>query len=227
MPNIYGYCMWYIKFKIKHSDCVYAPELEKLKLSVFFYPLGNYKKKGFIFTSALQKISGKANSIKKYFTYLKKHKNTLRIEQYENTIFTLVKHKKVKTTYETMYNPALIYPAPAFLDKKGFEIWEIACWDRKPLETLISAMSKSKTTISFELLSFVKRTLHEVYILNLLPKLSPKQREAIELAYKEGYYEYPKKTDLNKLAKMMKVGKSTFQEHLKKAEKKIIPRLIE
>jgi hypothetical protein len=60
-----------------------------------------------------------------------------------------------------------------------------------------------------------------------LPDLSPKQREAIELAYKNGYYKYPKQTDLDKLSKIMGVGKSTFQEHLKKAEGKLLPYLIE
>lgn len=218
--------MWYLKFRIKHSDCIYAPELEKLNLSVFFYSLGNYKEKEFIFTSALQKVSGNENAIKRYFSYLKNHKTVVKIEQYKNIIFTLVKHKEVKETYEAIYNPALIYPAPAFLDKNGFELWEIACWDRKPLENLIKIMSESKTTISFEIVSFIKRTLHDVYVLNLLPKISPKQKEAIELAYREGYYYYPKKTELNKLAKIMKIGKSTFQEHLKKAENKIIPKLI-
>jgi len=220
--------MWYLKFKIKHSDCIYAPKLEQFKLSVFFYPLGNYKKGKFVFTSAVQKVSGKEASIKKYYNYLKKHKDIVKIEQYKsNFISTLVKHKEVKTTYESIYNSALIYPTPAFLDKEGFEIWEIACWDRKPLEDLIKIMSKSKTTIYFKILSFVKRKLHDVYLLKLLPRLSPKQKQAIELAYKNGYYDYPKKTDLDKLAKLMKVGKSTYQEHLKKAEGKLLPHIIE
>jgi len=219
--------MWYLKFKIKHSDCIFAPELKRLKLSVFFYPLGNYKKKQYIFTSSIQKVSGGENAIKKYCNYLKKHKNVVKIERYKNLIFTQVKHKEVKSTYETIYDPTLIYPAPAFLDKDGFEVWEIACWDRKPLEKLIDIMSQNKTTISFELLSFVKKILHNIYLLKLLPDLSPKQKEAIELAYKKGYYKYPKKIDLNKLAKIMKVSKSTFQEHLKKAEGKLLPYLIE
>jgi hypothetical protein len=219
--------MWYLKFKIKHNDCMYAPKLEELKLSVFFHPLGNYKKNNFIFTSAIQKISGNENSIREYHQYLKKHKSTVKIEIYKNLIFTLAKHKDINLPYEAIYSPELLYPTPAHLDKEGFEIWEISCWNRKPLGKLIDIMSKSKTTIHFELLSFSKKTLHEIYLLKLLPNLSKSQKNAIELAYKKGYYSYPKKTDLNELSKIMGVGKSTFQEHLKKAEGKIIPYLVE
>ena len=219
--------MWYLKFNIKHSDCIYAPKLEQFKLSTFFYPLGNYKKEKYVFTSAIQKVSGKEVAIKEYYNYLKKHKEVIRVERYKNLIFTLVKHKGIKATYETIYEPSLIYPTPAFIDNQGYEVWEIACWDRKPLEDLIKITSDAKTTIQFKVMSFTKRTLHDVYLLKLLPKLSPKQKEAIELAYKRGYYKYPKKTDLTQLAKIMKLGKSTFQEHLKKAEGKLIPYLIE
>lgn len=219
--------MWYLKFKIKHNDCMYASKLEELQLSVFFHPLGNYKKNKNIFTSAIQKISGKEDSIKKYYQYLKKHKSTVKIERYKNLIFTLAKHHESSVAYESIYSPELFYPIPAFLDKGGFEVWEISCWDRKPLEKLIDTMMKSKTTIHFQILSFSKKTLHEIYLLKLLPNLSKSQKNAIELAYRKGYYSYPKKTDLNELSKIMGVGKSTFQEHLKKAEGKIIPYLVE
>ena len=219
--------MWYLKFKIRHSDCIYAPKLEQLKLSGFFYPLGVYKKGEYIFTSSIQKVSGKEIVIKEYYNYLKRHKKVVKVEQYKNLIFTLAKHKQGKVTYEKVYDPTLIYPTPAFLDKDGFELWEIACWDRKPLEELIKAVPKVKTTTYFEVISFIKRTLHDIYLLKLLPKLSPKQREAIEFAYKRGYYEYPKKIGLDQLSKLMGIGKSTFQEHLKKAEGKLIPYLVE
>ena len=34
-----------------------------------------------------------------------------------------------------------------------------------------------------------------------MPKISKKQKESIELALKEGYYEYPRKIELKDLAK--------------------------
>ncbi len=69
--------------------------------------------------------------------------------------------------------------------------------------------------------------LSDVYIPNIMQHLTPKQKQATEIAYENGYYEYPKKIELRALAKKMNVSLPTFQEHLKKAENKMIPALIE
>ena len=44
---------------------------------------------------------------------------------------------------------------------------------------------------------------------------------------KEGYYKFPKHTNLEKLAKLNNISKETFFEHLAKAESKVIPFLTE
>ncbi len=59
-----------------------------------------------------------------------------------------------------------------------------------------------------------------------MPNLTELQKQAIELAIKEGYYRVPKKTSLRKLAKMMHLSLSTYQRHLQVAESKIIPDLF-
>ena len=60
-------------------------------------------------------------------------------------------------------------------------------------------------------------------VLNILPKLTEKQEKAVYLAIKSGYYEYPRKTDVKGLAFKEGLSFSTFQEHLRKAENKLIP----
>ena len=59
-------------------------------------------------------------------------------------------------------------------------------------------------------------------ITNVLPFMTERQKEALQLAVKNGYYEYPRQIDLMKLAKIMKVSYSTFQFHLRRAENKIM-----
>ena len=59
-----------------------------------------------------------------------------------------------------------------------------------------------------------------------MPRLSNKQREAYQLAVENGYYKFPRKIGLEEMAKIMKISVSTFQEHLRKAEEKIIPSYI-
>jgi len=218
--------MWYFKFKYKHSDCFSAPKLEELKLNVSHYYFGNYTKGKWVYTSAIQHLKGEGKNIKKYIKYLKNHKNLVKIEVYGDIIFIQIKHKKDLTVYRAIYDPIFIYPAPAYLSKDGFEIIEVACWDKRPIMELISSLEQNKTTEHFEILSLVEKKTDDIYVARLLPPLPRKQKEAIKLAFQSGYYNFPRKIDLNELAKIAKVSKPTFRENLRKAEAKLIPKLI-
>lgn len=53
-------------------------------------------------------------------------------------------------------------------------------------------------------------------------RLSPRQREALQLARTQGYYEYPRDTTARTLAAELDISKTTFLEHLRKAEAKLL-----
>jgi HTH DNA binding domain len=57
---------------------------------------------------------------------------------------------------------------------------------------------------------------------SILQSLTEKQRRILSFAYKNGYYEVPRKVDSEELAQKLKIGKSTLGEHLRKAEKRLI-----
>ena len=171
-------------------------------------------------------LIGEKKPVKKYIKYLKNHKNIINLETFENVIFILAKHKANVSLYEVIYNPVLIYPVPAYLTKDGFEMIEVASWDRKIISKLIKSIEKNKTTTYFEILQFKERKLGDIHISRLLPKLAEKQKQAINLAFKKGYYNFPRKINLNDLSKISKVSKQTFRENLRKAESKIIPKFV-
>lgn len=218
--------MWYLKFRCRHTDCIYAPKLQELGLSVFFYHLGCYAKGNHIYTSAIQHLVGNPGSIRKYVSYMRNHGRIVRVEDYGNVIFTLAKHKGELAVYMDAYSPVLIHPSPAYIDRDGFEIVDVACWERHPIEELIRAIEENETTAHFEILKFVDRKMDDIYVSRLLPRLSLKQEEAIKLAFGQGYYKFPRRTTLGKLAKTAGVSKPTFRENLRKAESKLIPNLV-
>lgn len=218
--------MWYLKFKVKHEGCIYTPKTKELGLIDFTYPLGHVLKGKDTFLSAVHILDGSEDSKKKYINYLRRHKDVLELEGLGNVFFTKVRERLHPAEYRAVYNPELLFPAPIINGTDGFEIWQVTSWNRKYLERIIR-LSKSRIIVDFKLLEFRKKIIHDVYIANLLPKLSPKQLEALRIAFTNGYYEFPKKTDLNKLARIMKISKATYQEHLKKAEAKIIPFILQ
>ena len=59
------------------------------------------------------------------------------------------------------------------------------------------------------------------------PELTEKQKQAMNLAIKQGYYNYPRKISIEQLAKLSKLSFSTFHAHLRKAEQKLLPFFFE
>ena len=59
-----------------------------------------------------------------------------------------------------------------------------------------------------------------------MPNLTQLQKQAIELAIQQGYYRTPRKIDLRKLARIMNLSLSTYQQHLRAAEEKLIPNIL-
>lgn len=52
--------------------------------------------------------------------------------------------------------------------------------------------------------------------------LSPRQQEALALARERGYYEWPREVTAGELAAELGVAKTTFLEHLRRAESKLL-----
>ncbi len=60
----------------------------------------------------------------------------------------------------------------------------------------------------------------------LFSDLTKKQIEAMLTAYRHGYYNLPRDADVQTISAKEKVPRTTFQEHLKKAENKLVASLV-
>ena len=61
---------------------------------------------------------------------------------------------------------------------------------------------------------------------DILSALTGKQYEMLEEAHRRGYYDYPKRTGVRKLAERKKMSHTAVANHLRKAEKKIMDALF-
>ncbi|MBU0466473.1 MAG: hypothetical protein KKF39_02225 [Nanoarchaeota archaeon] len=137
--------MWYLKFKLRHRDCIFAPLVKKYNLSIEFFPLRHEMKGKNLYTSALHVTKGDEKDIKKYLKDLKKNPRVIEMEVSKEIIFTLTKEETDKESYEAIYNTKILYITPGYNTPDGYEGWEVASWSRKPLENLIKAQVKSMT----------------------------------------------------------------------------------
>ena len=60
----------------------------------------------------------------------------------------------------------------------------------------------------------------------LFSDLTEKQVDALLTAYRHGYYRLPRQADIQTIARERQVPRTTFQEHLKKAENKLVASLV-
>ena len=58
-------------------------------------------------------------------------------------------------------------------------------------------------------------------------RLTDRQREVVLAAYANGYYEIPRESSSEELAEELDLEKSTFLEHLRRAERNLVARLAE
>jgi hypothetical protein len=202
-----------------------VPRCKKFHVITYAYPAGAsggiYTEKGKTFLTAMHVIEGEDRNIKRFFKDLKKDRRIKKLEVHGSKFSYIFHLKKGGEHVQAYYSPKLIFVKPVVNHFDGFEYWEIGSWDRKELMNFMNKVKKHMDF--FELLKLSKSKLADVYFPVIFPKLPKKQKKAIELAFKRGYYSYPKKVELKDLAREMKISIPTMQEHLRKAEIKLIP----
>jgi len=214
--------MWVAKFKLKDDEDIYSPLCKKFRIEFFAVPYTNFIKNKKINLLVGGTISGSEENKRKFIQEVKKDKRVKTVEKHHDFILVHVQHplsRESKAEIRIFYNPQYIRVKPVHVASDGWEYWEIASLNRKELNKIIQAATRY---YHGELFSIKKETLRSVTSLELTPLLTEKQLEALRIAYKAGYYKYPRKLTLQRLAKTIKRSYSTFQENLRKAENKII-----
>ena len=214
--------MWIIKFKNWHKNCLIGPRCVKYNITDLVYLLRSWKEKKKFYYLELHILQGTNENIIKFVKDIKKENSIKKLEQNGNYVFTLNEEPSTKEYYSPVFDPRIIQIKPVVQRSDGYEDWELASFDREVL------MNITKISVfEVELKSIEQTKIKDIYIPKINPKLSPKQKEAIELAVKQGYYNFPREIYLDELAKISRVKRQSYQENLRKAERKIIPFLTE
>jgi predicted DNA binding protein len=213
--------MWITGVKIKH-ECVIGNRCKQFAVTTTGTPFNVFVEKGVTYSPQVQTLHGDEKNIKEFIKDLKKDKRIKNLEVEGNTIFfTEARKEKIPASF---HHIKLLFVKPVFVDKEGYEYWEVASWKKSILTDFILGMKKDISNV--EVLKIEQNKLTDIYFAHLLPKLTSHQKKALELAFENGYYSWPKKTDFGKLSKLMNVSIPTYREHLKRAEEKIMPDLI-
>lgn len=215
--------MWLAKVKLLDKNCIFATRNKKFNLQSYEQTLTHYKKGKSYFFMSTHLLVGSLESKKKYINDLRKDKRVKELDVNGDLTTELIEKKTTDidlSVYKLFYNPEIILTKPGFVDSDGWEYYEFASWNRVALNKVIKSVQEK---FDGELLKLKETSKYDLYFPKILPKLSDRQKEAISVAVKEGYYNFPRRKELNDLAKISKLSFSTFREHLRKAENKLLP----
>jgi len=88
---------------------------------------------------------------------------------------------------------------------------------RMPAEIVITRKSALSNSV---------RALLPVPVGGLFADLTKKQIDALLASHRMGYFKFPRKMNVKSIAEARKVARTTFQEHLTKAENKLVASLV-
>jgi predicted DNA binding protein len=212
--------MWLGKIRMRH-DCIIGNRCRRFGVTTLGTPFSVYVEKGVTYSPQVQTIYGEGDKVRAFIEDLKREKRVKNLEHEGNTIFCIeVRKEKIPATY---YHNRLFYVKPVFVDKEGYEYWEVASWDRKVIMEFVEHLQKDITEV--KILKIKEINLTDIYFSHLMPRLTEKQKRALLLAQEKGWYSWPRRTSFGELAEAMGVSIPTFREHLKRAEEKLIPEL--
>jgi len=210
--------MWVMKLLLESKGQFLGRMAIKHKVSMTGYPLSYYKDDKWLYLIACGFMFGREKDKKALIKDARKQHELVKIEIRNDFVVLITKQPLFS---EPVYDPRIIRPEPVIINhKEKKHVWNLACFDKK---LLMEVFAFAKKYLGAKLLKLKEEKISNISITKLLPELTKKQKHALEIAINNGYYDYPKKINMETLAKMMGVSYSTYQAHLKKAEGKILP----
>ncbi len=210
--------MWVAKFKIKHDDWI-LDKTVKYNVVARGVPLNSYVENGKSFHTGMVFVYGSERNKQRFITSVQKDRRVKKCTVKGSQLFVLIEGKD---SIAEVFEKSLFFIQPVLM-KDGFEYWELGSWEKKSLTDFFEKVKQIATITVLKM----KRESPAVFIQQEVPKLTEKQRGVFELALEYGYYTYPRKVSVQDLAAKANIPRTTFQEHLRKAEERVMNLLIE
>lgn len=208
--------MWTLKMRIYNKKNFFNRIAHKYNLTMYGYPLNSFKENNNFYVTVAGKMVGPDKTKRIFLKQLTKVKEIRYMDIKDDFGILCVKQP---IQIEKLYSPNLIYLEPIKTTKDFCQVYHIASWDRKKLSALLQMKVPN---VKVKVLQFKQKKIGDISVTSISPELTKKQEEAFKIAYKNGYYNFPRNAGLVSLSKMMKISLSTYQAHLRKAERKIM-----
>lgn len=129
------------------------------------------------------------------------------------------------TTIRLLFDSGCVFDPPATVDQ-DYEFMNLLASSKEDLRKLKGRLRDHNRAFRVLSLKELSASEHQPTV-GWARHLTPRQSEAVRVAFLRGFYNYPRKTRLVDLAQEVGLSRSTFQEHLRLAEVKLIHHLLQ
>jgi len=224
--------LWTAKLRGYDEKNILASRARKYNLTIYYHPINFYEKKNTFYFIASGIITGRPRQIRQCLAELKalrrptNDRYVVKLECKKETFLSITAQAasaESRTMVRCFYNPGLIHHKPAVIYPSGHEEWEVCAFNKADL---MQVLRIGERLYKLELISLKRAVVTNVHVVAAAPHLSKRQKDALALAIRHGYYSYPRKVELSQLARRSGLAVSTFHAHLRKAENKVMPRIF-
>ena len=212
--------MWTAKISFYGAKALLGEKSIEHKINLVGFPLSYYYENNWVFVHIAGVIFGEEKKKKLFIKDLKKSNRVVNIEVNGDFIIGTIKEQSITKTF---YNKDIIHLAPTIISN-GNETMTIGSFKK---DNLVKAIKVFEKLHNAKIYYIQQKKIKNISIVKEHPDLTKKQKEAMALALKHGYYDYPRKISLEKLSKLNRLSFSTFHAHLRKAEHKLMPFFFE
>lgn len=120
--------------------------------------------------------------------------------------------------YNALYQPPTIH-------RQGWEHYTVIAFDESDVRALLHDLETDRDIEVLSKTAITEQTMPHSMLApvdRLFDELTDRQLAALRLALESGYYEQPRQTSIRELANQTAVARSTYEEHLRKAENKLL-----
>lgn len=146
-------------------------------------------------------------SVKKVITFYKNGINAL--------VFT--RWVSPSSSYDVVVNRNSICISPV-IQENGYEKFKVLTKNPREINSLLNELDAIGEAKVYSIGNFKEEAAKL--------DLTEKQLIALRIAQEQGYYQWPRKVNLEGLAKIGKTSRRAFQENLRKAEAKVFPDFV-
>lgn len=211
--------MWVAEFRAWHDSWT-SMVTRECDAEITTYYLNYFNERGKRYVSKVAEFSGREKE-----KALALFCRDPRIRVLEKTAGGVVYQLPEKEGFHHFVLDRTTFLVEPVLCRNGSEYWKVGSTSKKNLLNLYRNIRKLGRRAGIELLG-IREERPRFYKEDALSHLTHLQCKAVKAAKAAGYYEYPRKVSAQQLARKEGVPASTFIERLRKAETRLMARVL-